>query len=84
MRQEHFPLEQRLRLLFKQWLEGEKMPGTPYLEEPPKGLMTWPKLLKLAIPTTAILTIVSWWNDVLLEFGVILTVSFFISFLVRR
>jgi len=60
------------------------MPGTPYLEEPPKGLMTWPKLLKLAIPTTAILTIVSWWNDVLLEFGVILTVSLFISFLVRR
>jgi len=60
------------------------MPGTPYLEEPPKGLMTWPKLLKLTIPTTTILTIVSWWNGVLLEFGVILTVSFFISFLVRR
>ena len=60
------------------------MPGTPYLEEPPKGLMTWPKLLKLGIPTIIILTIVSWWNDVLIEFGVILTVSLFISFLVRR
>lgn len=60
------------------------MPGTPYLEEPPKGLMTWPKLLKLGIPTISFLTIVSWWNDVLIEFGVILTVSLFISFLVRR
>ncbi len=60
------------------------MPGTPYLEEPPKGLMTWPKLLKLGIPTISILTIVSWWNDVLIEFGVILTFSLFISFLVRR
>ncbi len=60
------------------------MPGTPYLEEPPNGIMTWPKLLKLGIPTIIILTIVSWWNDVLIEFGVILTVSLFISFLVRR
>ena len=26
------------------------MPGSPYLEEPPKGLMTWPRLLKMTLP----------------------------------
>ena len=24
-----------------------EMPGTPYLDQPPKGLLTWPKLLRL-------------------------------------
>ena len=28
------------------------MPGTPYLEQPPQGLMTWPKLLKIGLPIT--------------------------------
>ena len=46
------------------------MPGTPYLEQPPQGLMTWPKLLKIGLPIIAVFTAASWWYDVLLEWGI--------------
>ena len=26
------------------------MPGSPYFDEPPKGLLTWPRLLKMTAP----------------------------------
>jgi hypothetical protein len=60
------------------------MPGTPYLEEAPKGLMTWPKLLKISIPVLSSLTAVAWWNDVLLEWGVFLTLGLVVTFIIRR
>jgi len=60
------------------------MPGTPYLEQEPQGLMTWPKLLKLSIPILSALTAVAWWNDVLLEWGIFLTAGLIVSFLIRR
>ena len=60
------------------------MPGTPYLEQEPQGLMTWPKLLKLSIPVLSALTAVAWWNDVLLEWGIFLTAGLIVSFLIRR
>ena len=60
------------------------MPGTPYLDQPPQGLMTWPKLLKISIPILAALTAVAWWNNVLLEWGIFLTIGLTISFLIRR
>ena len=60
------------------------MPGTPYLEEAPKGLMTWPKLLKISIPILGSLTAVAWWNDVLLEWGVFLTLGLVVTFIIRR
>ena len=60
------------------------MPGTPYLENAPEGLMTWPKLLKISLPLLSALTAVAWWNDVLLEWGVFLTIGLTISFLTRR
>lgn len=60
------------------------MPGTPYLEEAPRGLMTWPKLLKISLPILSALTAVAWWNDVLLEWGVFVTICLTISFLTRR
>lgn len=60
------------------------MPGTPYLENAPEGLMTWPKLLKISLPILSALTAVAWWNDVLLEWGVFLTIGLTISFLTRR
>ena len=63
---------------------SDTMPGTPYLEEAPEGLMTWPKLLKISLPLLSALTAVAWWNDVLLELGVFLTICFTISFLTRR
>ncbi len=60
------------------------MPGTPYLEQPPEGLMTWPKLLKISLPIITVLTTASWWYDVLLEWGIFLTLGLTIAFLVRR
>ena len=60
------------------------MPGTPYLEETPQGLMTWPKLLKISVPVLSSLTAVAWWNDVLLEWGVFLTLGLVVTFIIRR
>ena len=60
------------------------MPGTPYLEEAPQGLMTWPKLLKISVPVLSSLTAVAWWNDVLLEWGVLLTLGLVVTFIIRR
>ncbi|MBJ62544.1 MAG: hypothetical protein CMB57_04750 [Euryarchaeota archaeon] len=60
------------------------MPGTPYLENAPEGLMTWPKLLKISLPILSALTAVAWWNEVLLEWGIFLTLGLTISFLSRR
>ena len=60
------------------------MPGTPYLEQPPQGLMTWPKLLKIGLPIIAVFTAASWWYDLLLEWGIFLTIGLTISFLIRR
>ena len=60
------------------------MPGTPYLENAPEGLMTWPKLLKISLPILSALSAVAWWNDVLIEWGIFLTIGLTISFLTRR
>ena len=60
------------------------MPGSPYLEEPPSGLVTWPKLLMTGVPSVSAISLVAWWKDVLLEWGVFLTIGLTISFLIRR
>ena len=60
------------------------MPGTPYLEQAPQGLLTWPKLLKISVPVLSSLTAVAWWNDVLLEWGVFLTLGLVVTFIIRR
>ena len=60
------------------------MPGSPYLDEPPKGLLTWPVLLRLMVPTFSILGIASWWIDYLLEFLILLTLTGAVLFVVRR
>ncbi len=60
------------------------MPGTPYLEKPPDGLLTWPKLLKILIPGLSIILIVAWWKGFLLESGIIILILLYVSFLIRR
>ena len=60
------------------------MPGSPYLDELPKGLLTWPVLLRLMIPTFSILGIASWWMGYLLEFLILLTITGAVLFVVRR
>ena len=60
------------------------MPGSPYLDEPPKGLLTWPVLLRLMVPTFSILGIASWWMGYLLEFLILLTITGAVLFVVRQ
>ena len=60
------------------------MPGSPYLDEPPKGLLTWPVLLRLMVPTFSILGVASWWMGYLLEFLILLTITGAVLFVVRR
>ena len=60
------------------------MPGSPYLEEPPRGLLTWPVMLRLMIPTFVALATASWWTGFLLEFLILLTASGLILFVARR
>ncbi|MGA0240543.1 MAG: hypothetical protein ACO3L7_04290 [Poseidonia sp.] len=51
------------------------MPGSPYLDEPPKGLLTWPKLLRLAgLPLLAFLSASAYYG-VLFEALVIITLT---------
>jgi len=60
------------------------MPGSPYLEEPPKGLLTWPVLLRMTVPTLLALTFAAWWTGFLLEFFILLTISGLVLLVVRR
>ena len=60
------------------------MPGSPYLDEPPKGLLTWPVLLRLMVPTFSILGIASWLMGYILEFLILLTLTGAVLFVVRR
>ena len=51
------------------------MPGSPYLDEPPKGLLTWPKLLRtVGLPAAVILGACAY-HGVLLEALVVITVT---------
>ena len=51
------------------------MPGSPYLDQPPKGLWTWPRLLRIVgLPATAFLAACAYYG-VLMEALIIITVS---------
>lgn len=52
-----------------------EMPGSPYLDEPPKGLLTWPKLLRTAGLPAAVILGACAYHGVLLEALVVITVS---------
>ena len=51
------------------------MPGSPYLDQPPKGLLTWPKLLRLAGLTLLAFLSASAYYGVLFEALVIITLT---------
>lgn len=60
------------------------MPGSPYLDQPPKGLLTWPRLLRMvALPSFGFLG-VAWYADVLFEALVIITLTLFVAAWYRR
>ena len=60
------------------------MPGSPYLEEPPPGLNTWPKLLLLVAPATLAFSAVALWQGLLNEWLALLTIILILTFLLRR
>ncbi len=54
------------------------------MEQPPDGLLTWPKLLKIAIPLLLIVSIFALWNNLLLELAIIILALLCVSLLFRR
>jgi hypothetical protein len=60
------------------------MPGSPYIDEVPKGLLTWPKLLLYTVPTFTAITAVSVWQNLLLEWFVLLSVGLFVAAWLRK
>lgn len=60
------------------------MPGSPYLDEPPKGLMTWPRLLKLTVPLTVVGMVAAVYLDAVFQVLAVFTGVLFITAFVRR
>lgn len=60
------------------------MPGSPYLEEPPKGLMTWPRLLKLTVPFAVVGMVAAVYLDAVFQVLAVFTGVLFITAFVRR
>ena len=60
------------------------MPGSPYLDEPPKGLMTWPRLLKLSVPLAAVGMVAAVYLDAVFQVLAVFTGVLFITAFVRR
>ena len=60
------------------------MPGSPYLDETPKGILTWPKLLKIGLPIAAIAILAGWHFDVLIELILVITGVLTILAVIRK
>jgi len=54
------------------------------LEEIPKGLLTWPRLLSRFIPIASILLLTAWYFNVLVEAGIGLLIIGTITALIPR
>jgi len=60
------------------------MPGSPYLEERPKGLLTWPVLIGRIAPFALLGVGLSVRADVLFEVLVVMTGALFLTAWLRR
>ncbi|MDA0715649.1 MAG: hypothetical protein O2866_05455 [archaeon] len=60
------------------------MPGSPYMEETPKGLLTWPRLLIRVVPLLVLVLASAWYLDLLVEVGVAILVIGSITALIPR
>ena len=63
---------------------SDLMPGSPYFDETPKGILTWPKLLKIGLPIFGLLLIASWHFDVLIELLLVVTGFLTILAIIRK
>ena len=52
---------------------SDYMPGSPYIDETPKGILTWPKLLKIGMSIAAIAILAGWHFDILIELILVTT-----------
>ena len=59
------------------------MPGSPYLEDKPRGLWTWPSLMKWAIPFMLLSTFSAYWLGYLVEWIAGLTILSFVRFFIK-
>ena len=71
MQLQHYQLAHWSKLSFK--ARDDFMPGSPYFDETPNGILTWPKLLKVGIPIAAISVFAGWHFDVLIELLLVIT-----------
>ncbi|MDP6010196.1 MAG: hypothetical protein QF707_00220 [Candidatus Poseidoniaceae archaeon] len=60
------------------------MPGSPYLDKPPKGLLTWPRLIMIVLPTFTAITAVAIWQGLLLLWLGTFTAAVFVAAYIRR
>jgi len=60
------------------------MPGSPYFDERPKGLLTWPKLLKISLPISVLVFSAGYYFDVLLEVMLTATLLLGVTAVIRR
>tara|TARA_B100000575_G_C23093168_1_gene630305 strand:+ start:803 stop:997 length:195 start_codon:yes stop_codon:yes gene_type:complete len=63
---------------------SDYMPGSPYFEETPKGILTWPKLLKVGIPIAAIAILAGWHFDILIELILVVTAALTLLAITRK
>ena len=60
------------------------MPGSPYFDETPKGILTWPKLLKVGIPIFTALLLFGWHFGIITELLLVITLVLTILVIIRR
>ncbi|MAH09242.1 MAG: hypothetical protein CL961_06185 [Euryarchaeota archaeon] len=60
------------------------MPGSPYFDESPKGLLTWPKLLKIGLPISLLVFLAGYYFDILLEVMLTATLLLGVTAVIRR
>jgi hypothetical protein len=60
------------------------MPGSPYMEEIPKGLLTWPRLLIRVVPLLVLVLASAWYLDLLVEVGLAILIIGTITALIPR
>jgi hypothetical protein len=60
------------------------MPGSPYMEEIPKGLLTWPRFLIRVVPLLVLVLASAWYLDLLVEVGLAILIIGTITALIPR
>jgi hypothetical protein len=63
---------------------SDLMPGSPYFDERPKGLLTWPILLKIGLPIAILAFSAGYYFSVLLEVMLAATLLLTVTAVIRR